>query len=765
LFRGLACGYLPPMSRRFKPGVSRPPAVHPLLPEAAALHQAGQLAEAAARYERIVAEVPGHFDATHLLGVIALQEGRFEQAEALIKAALALNPRDAAALSNLGTVYLRSGQPELACAQLERATRYPPVSVESLVSLGTVLRQLNRSREALEPLRRAHQADPNSAVVCNLLGACLIDIGEPAAAVEYFSAATRLQPEDADGWANLSIALTHSGGHTDAADSAERAIALQPRSSSALAALASIQLAQERIDEGIATYWEAVEMPDVTNPTRCAFAIALLNHDFVDYAIEQLQLALDSDPDNLMARWMLAMAQCKPIFDTVEEIEQARTAFAEHLAELKSWFEVRPRPEAFRAVGSYQPFYLAYQHFNNRDLLVRYGRLCEQWMRSLPATKSIPSKRSPSGRLASRKLRLGIVSAHVHSHSVWAALTKGVLKHLDRDRFELHLFKLDTKSDAETAWARQRIAHLEERPRSLQNWIAAIRDVAPDVLLYPEIGMDPMTAQLASLRLARLQATTWGQPQTSGLPTMDLFFSADDMEPPDAQSHYSERLVSLPHLGACVDPWTPTVPDMPPLGLRGNEPLLLCPGTPFKYSPVHDRVWARIARGLRKNAGGRLVFFLASPTDMNERLKLRLRRAFREERLDFDKEVYLLPFLQRPQFFALMQKSALMLDTLEFSGFNTAMQGIEAGLPVLAREGQFLRGRLASGIMRRLELPELVAGSDESFIEMAIQLAGDGAKRTRLAGEVETRRAMLFDDVAPIRALEQCLLDAHDAAA
>jgi len=749
------------MSRPFKPGRSPAAAVHPLLPQAAALHQAGQLGDAAALYERIIAEIPGHFDATHLLGVIALQEGRFERAEELIKTALVGNPRDQAALSNLGTVYLRSGQFEKALLQLERAARHPPVSVETLVSLGTVLHRLNRSRDALAPLRLAYKASPGSAALCNLIGACLIDIGEAGDAVEYFSAATRLQPEDVDGWANLSVALTQSGGHADAAQTAERAIALQPRSSAALAALAAIYIAQEKVDEAFATFWEAVEMPDASPRTRCAFAIALLNENHVDEAIEQLELVLEGEPDHLLARWMLGMAQCKPIFDSAAEIDAARVAFAEHLSALKAWFESAPRPEAFFAVGSYQPFYLAYQHFNNRDLLVQYGQLCELWMQSLPATAKKPAAKRRSS--AGGKLRIGIVSAHVHSNSVWAALTKGIVKHLDRERFELQVFKLDSRSDAETAWARERIAHFEERPRGLQNWIEAIREAAPDVLLYPEIGMDPVTAQLASLRLAPLQATTWGQPQTSGLPTMDLYFSADDFEPPDGEAHYSERLVRLPHLGASVDPWTPTVPEMPPLGLSGDEPLLLCPGTPFKYSPVHDWVWAKIAKGLRKSGAGRLVFFLGAPTDMNQRLKLRLRRAFREERLDFDKEVYLLPFLKRPQFFALMQRSALMLDTLEFSGFNTAMQGVEGGLPVLARDGRFMRGRLASGIMRRLGIPELIATTDESFVEMAVQLAGDRAKRDRLAGEIVTRRSVLFDDLEPIRALERSLIEFHAA--
>jgi predicted O-linked N-acetylglucosamine transferase (SPINDLY family) len=749
------------MSRRFdKSGKSHPPAVHPLLPEAASLHQGGRLAEAAARYRQIIDQVPGHFDATHLLGVIALQEGRFDAAEELIKAAIAVNPRDAAALSNLGTVYLRSGRPEAALEPLQRAVRHEPVSCETLLNLGSALRELGRSREALVPLRRAYAKKPVSADLCNLLGACLLDIGEPAASVEFFTAATEVLPQAAEGWANLAVALTHSGGHAEASKSAAQAMALQPRSSAALAALAGIQIAQKEIDQGLATYWDAVELPDVTPQTRCAFALALLNENMVDEALEQLRLTLETDENHLLARWMFAIAQCKPMFDTPAEVDAARTAFSDHLIALESWLAAVPRPDAYLAVGSYQPFYLAYQHFNNRDLLMRYGRLCAHSMESLRVPTELPKKnRALRGTGTNGRMRIGIVSAHVRTHSVWAALTKGIVKRLDRERFELHVFQLDPRGDAETTWARQQACHFEDQPRALQDWVAVIRKAHLDALIYPEIGMDAMTAQLASLRLAPIQATTWGQPQTSGLPTIDLFFSAEDLEPPAAQDHYSERLVTLPRLGACVEPWTPTIPEMPHLGISADEPLVLCPGTPFKYSPVHDRLWARIAKNLRSSCDGRLVFFLGGATDLNQRLKLRLRRAFREERMDFDKSVYLLPFLRRSQFFALMQQSALMLDTLEFSGFNTAIQGIEAGLPVLAREGEFLRGRLASGIMRRLELPELVACSDDEFIDKAVRLTADAPKRKGLGEQIERRRAALFDDATPIRALETCLLE------
>jgi protein O-GlcNAc transferase len=107
-----------------------------------------------------------------------------------------------------------------------------------------------------------------------------------------------------------------------------------------------------------------------------------------------------------------------------------------------------------------------------------------------------------------------------------------------------------------------------------------------------------------------------------------------------------------------------------------------------------------------------------------------------------------------------MQHAALLLDTVGFSGFNTAIQAIEAGLPVLAREHTFMRGRLASSIMRRMELSELVASTDDAFIEKAIELAADASKCNELRAEIANRRKILFNDIEPVRALERCLTEA-----
>jgi protein O-GlcNAc transferase len=754
---------------------------HPLLANAVALHQAGRTAEAAKIYEQIITQVPRQFDATHLLGVIALQAGRLEEAQRLITSALEINPNDPSALSNLGTVYLRNDDLDAAYVQFQRAVKLQPESLGSQTNLGMVLRRLDRSGEALAPLRRAYSLDPGSATVCNLLGACLLDTGDADEAVTFFEAATRAEPGNPDGWANLAVALNSTGEHERSLECAGKAVAMKPSSSAALASLAAVQFEKGEVETAIATYREAVALPDTSTQTHCAMANALMASGLTDEAIEHLRQAIEIDGNYAMARWKLAMAQIRPIYQDETEIEKSRIAFSNSLNDLRTWFQAVRRTEAYSAVASNQPFFVAYQPYNNKDLLSQYGKLCVEWMASLPsdgaAAKSKRGGASASPLEAGRKMRIGIASAHIRDSSVWNAITKGWIRHVDKTRFEIYLFHLGTMSDEETLRAREDVDHFEDRPRNLQNWIRAISEANLDVLIYPEIGMHPLTTQLASLRLAPVQAATWGHPETTGLPTMDLYLSADGLEPAEAQANYSERLVRLPHLGVCSDPLTPSIetPDLRSLGLPSDEPLLLCPGTPFKYSPLHDKVWARIAKGLptgtagglwsritkREPAGGgRLVFFHSASRSMDRLLEQRLRRAFDSERVDFDARVCIIRNLPRALFFGLLQHSALMLDTLVFSGYNTALQAIECGLPVLAREGDFMRGRLASGILRRMGLPELVATTDEAFIEMAIRLAGDSSKRRDLRLEIESRRHILFADIEPVRALERCLTEA-----
>jgi predicted O-linked N-acetylglucosamine transferase (SPINDLY family) len=65
-----------------------------------------------------------------------------------------------------------------------------------------------------------------------------------------------------------------------------------------------------------------------------------------------------------------------------------------------------------------------------------------------------------------------------------------------------------------------------------------------DVLIYPDLGMEPLSWYLSFARLAPVQMAWWGHPVTTGLPSIDYFISLHD-EAPHAQQHYSEQLIRM----------------------------------------------------------------------------------------------------------------------------------------------------------------------------------------------------------------------------
>ena len=142
-------------------------------------------------------------------------------------------------------------------------------------------------------------------------------------------------------------------------------------------------------------------------------------------------------------------------------------------------------------------------------------------------------------------------------------------------------------------------------------------------------------------------------------------------------------------------------PQLRELGLDADCPLLVCPGVPFKYALQHDWIFPELARRLGRC---RFVFFTHHRRALTDRLRTRLQHAFAAQGLEAERFVVFVPWLSKAGFLGLMSQAHVCLDTIGFSGFNTALQAVQAGLPLVAREGRFMRGRLASGILKRLGL-------------------------------------------------------------
>jgi len=684
------------------PGPDRPP-------HAVAL-AAGRPDEAQALAQRVVESTPGDVEAWVTIARVAVDRRRAADARRAIERLRTLPGTGGRADWLSGLLQHQAGRREAAETAFRVALELDPLLADARLQLARLQREAGLWEEAIDSCRAAVTADPRHAEAQADLGAMLRDRGQGEAALVHLRAAVEVDPRLARAWFNLALSQIDTGQWAQAAGSLERVVAVEPR-------------------QAEAHYWLGHARMALGDP---------------DAARKAYATALAADAGFLRARWALAMAQIEPVPAGVVAESASRAAFAKALERLATWMRTRAPGDAFEAVAVAQPFYLAYQDENPRDLLAQYGRLCTTTMAAWARKAGLGAP--PANSSGRRPLRVGIVSAHLHDHSVWNAIVRGWVEHADRSRVEFHLFAFGGHEDGETAFARRRAAGFHR----LGSWPDAAGMLASarlDAIIYPEIGMHTATAKLAALRLAALQLASWGHPVTTGLPTIDVYIGAEALEPPDADGHYTERLERLPRLGCTPRRYgvAPERIDLIAAGLQAGERVLLCPGSPFKYGPTHDKLWVEVAR---RSPRGRLVFFRGGPDGLAERFERRLRIAFDAAGLDFDRQVSMQPRQSRARFFGWLAAADAFLDSVGFSGLNTVMQAVECGTPIVTLEGPSLRNRFGAGVLRQMGLGEWVATDASGYAERVARLAGDAALRADVSARIRSGARALFDDRA-----------------
>ncbi len=719
-----------------------------------ALMRLERRAEAIASYRRATHLAADHAGAHNNLGIALYEEGQTEAALQSYQRALAIEPNLAEAHHNCGNALLCLERSQEALDCYERALELRPASLDILAARADALAGLRQFEAALATCERALQLDPRDTRMLGKAAALLAELKRPLEALGYRERALQQQPDSADALKDRATLLNMLSRFDESLECSGRALVLRADFPEALASRAFSLRQLHRYEEALAVCERGLEFaPDLVN-LLCTRAEVLIATGQQRAARDCLLRILELDPSRADMRTMSLMNQIPQVPSSPEEVSASRVIFAETFTNFEQWLEANPMTEPESVVGAATPFCLAYQEISNRDLLTRHGRMCtdlmSRWRRQYANTAGSVAAR------VSGKTRVAIVSAHIRDHSVYRALVKGWLGNLDRKRLEVGVIHLGITQDTDTLWARQHADFFIEGARSLREWVETIENVAPDVLVFPEIGMHRLTLQLASLRLAPKQLAAWGHPETTGLPTIDYSLSARCFEPPQAQDYYSERLVPLPNLGCYYEPFglSPAPVDLRRWGIDGNHPIFISAGMPFKYAPQHDDLFPQIAAHVGRC---QFVFFTAPVPRMTDNLRARLATAFRARGLEPADYLVFVPWQRPEEFFGLMRQADVFLDTVGFSGFNTVMQAIECDLPVVAFEGRFMRGRLGSGILQRAGLPDLSARTCTEYVKLAVRLATDDHFTQHVRRRMEPGKVRLFRDTAAIDGLVQFL--------
>jgi protein O-GlcNAc transferase len=474
-------------------------------------------------------------------------------------------------------------------------------------------------------------------------------------------------------------------------------------------------------------------------------------------AIELLQKALFQFPQNLILK-RLNQLILPVLYSSTEEIDFYRQRFQSLLTNLiaETYLDIpEKKEEVIKFLKLTTNFYLAYQGKNDLEIQKQYVNYVHGIMYQLFPQWCQPKTLQAS--VTKRKIRIGYISSRLYS---LGKLYLNWVKYCNKNKFEIYIYDLSGREENELMNYQKLFKKYSDHifftneKAELTGLCAKVSEDQLDILIMPEIGIDPVYTALSCLRLAPIQCTTWGHPVTSGSPFIDYFLSSELMEPNNGEEHYSETLIRLPNIGFSLP--TPTIPSLnkqrSDFQLRKDAIIYLCCQSLFKYLPQHDYIFAMIAQ---HSTSFQFVFLdPAHGKTVTEAFQTRLAKVFDQLGLNYSEYCTFLPRTGQEDFLMLNQLTDIFLDALSWSGGLTTRHAIACGLPVVTCPGEMMRARHSYGMLKMLGVTETIAKNELEYIKIAVRLGLDHEWRESIRNKITTNKNRIFEDQECILALE-----------
>jgi CRISPR-associated protein Csy1 len=619
-----------------------------------------------------------------------------------------------------------------------------PTDPDSELRLALEQHRLGRTREALATLQQLIARFPRISAAHMNLAALLASQDRMTEAREALRRATAALPNETALWIRLASIETHLGNRQGALETLAQSVKTMPLGADLW----------RQIGDGYAEHWQyeladrALTMASALEPgspaieTQRAFVKAELGD--VPGALAALSIARAKQPRDLRVA-LDEKLMLPQVYESVEDVQRWRDRYAQGLADLeRERDEWLAKPEPVFSIARTN-FLLAYQGEDDIELQRRYAA----FIGSLSSAARPEWRRPIEARsIEGRRIRIGFVGSLFRDCTAGRYFERWITG-LD-DRFERFVYHTASVRDAVTERIVRKSRRFFVTRGPVEEIAQKILADGLDVLVYPEVGMDPTVGNLYVLRLAPLQLAGWGHPVTTGSDMIDAFITCDVMEPAGAERHYAERLIRLTGLGVQYSrPAAIPAIDRATLGISADKRMYVCAQALFKVHPEMDALFAEI---LERDPQGVLVLFEGASRRVTEALSARIQLALKARGVAARRQIVFLPRMSGEGFRAVIAAADVVLDTVRWSGGNTSLDAFASGTPVVTLPGEFMRGRQTAGMLALMNLTELVAANAARYVEIALEVACDNKALRRTL--VDSREA-LFDRPEPVTAFAE----------
>lgn len=541
-----------------------------------------------------------------------------------------------------------------------------PNNFDALHLLGVVYGMQNRPIDAIRAFEKCVNFGPSNPLLHFNFAKALSTIQREEEAIEHHKIAVAFDSSSQDIWLNYGRSLDNLKRRDEALICYEKALQLKPDLMEAWFNKGKIYGELKRYEEALNAYIAAYQL----SPTE-PFLLGIILH----YKM-------------LICDWLDLDGLCLKIKQDLRNNQKV------------------VEPFGYQGISS-----------SESDLLLSAQIFSKE---RFPALKMSPISGAGSG---DGKIRIGYLCGEFRDQAT-SVLMAGVYECHDSEKFEI--YALDNGwDDGGKLRPRMRQAFKEIIDISHMtdfSVIKLIEDLRIDILVNLNGYFGEARQSIFAHHIAPIQVNYLGFPGTIGADYMDYLIADSIVIPPESRQFYKEKIAYLPNSYQANDSER-IISDgrflRSECGLPEEGMVFCCFNNNYKITPQTFDGWMNILRSV----DGSILWLIKDNTTAAGNLKSEaLKRGVSPDRIIFA------PRLPLPEHLARHKLADLFLDTLPYNAHTTASDALWAGLPVLTCVGETFPGRVASSLLNSIGLPELVTGSQEEYVSLAIDLANNPEK-------------------------------------
>lgn len=699
-------------------------------------HANGELEKAKNLYELVLDTDPRHFNALQLLGTLCSSLKLFDKAVDYFKRAVQINQSNYVVYNNMANALKELGRLDEALENCEISIGIKQDNAQAFCIRGAVLQSMGNYHDAISSCQTAIDLMPDFAEAYNNLGNALLDTKDFEKALISFNQALKINPHDGAVYFNRAAALQALWRIDEAIQNLDLAIEIQPDFADAYNNRGVALLGVKRYLDALKDFEHSLQLSPNQADAYVNRGNALRGMKKIEEALMSYQAALELNPefDYLFGTWLhLKMKIC-------------------------DWSDFESNRDKLRAgILSGKKISIPFavlSLIDDSSLHLKAARIYHQ--------KNQQSKIYPLSILNNqgpRKIRIGYYSADFRDHAT-SYLIAGLIESHDKNKFEIYGFSFGPHVvDAMHARLLSSFDQLFEVSKmNDQEVIDLSRNIGIDIAIDLKGDTEDARVGLFTGRCAPVQVNYLGYPGSMGLDCYDYILADKVVLPEKNHSHYSEKVVSLPHSYQVNDSrrrisdrlFTKTE-----LGLPEEGFIFCCFNNSYKILPQTFDLWMEIL----KNVEGSVLWLYSDTSQTIINLKREAEaRGVSSQRLIFAE------MMSHAEHLARHRCADLFLDTLPYNAHTTASDALWAGLPILTCMGESFASRVAASLIKAVDLEEMIALDQMDYLTKAKELGQDVQRMALLKKKLNNnlRRTNLFDTAKFTTAIESAYISMHE---